>query len=203
MSQGSRQWETTFHLIVPQVSQPKVLMSAEESGWSLPRLSLSGRHSPFSVGNVGSNSEHLRTAHDLIAGQPRIDLELEVRLQKLCLEAGRSGLLQSAHDCSRGGLAVALAECCIDGALGLLAPDAAVAGRLDAALFGEAPSRIVVSTRDGARLQAFASEHHVPCLKLGVVSGDRLVLREALDLAVADMRDAYEGGLPAALGQPA
>ncbi|MCH8008222.1 MAG: hypothetical protein IIC91_05100 [Chloroflexi bacterium] len=150
-----------------------------------------------------AGSEYLRTAHNLVAGQPRIDLELEVRLQKLCLEAGRSGLLQSAHDCSRGGLAVALAECCIDAALGLSAPDVAVSGRLDAALFGEAPSRIVVSTRDGARLEALAAEHDVPCLELGTVSGDRLVLGDVIDVAVADMRDAYEGGLPRALGHPA
>ena len=150
-----------------------------------------------------AGSEYLRTAHNLVAGQPRLDLELEVRLQKLCLEAGRTGLLESAHDCSRGGLAVALAECCIDPALGLSAPDVAVSGRLDAALFGEAPSRIVVSTRDGARLEALAAEHDVPCLELGTVSGDRLVLGDVIDVAVADMRDAYEGGLPRALGHPA
>jgi phosphoribosylformylglycinamidine synthase len=150
-----------------------------------------------------AGSEYLRTVHDLVAGQPRIDLDLEVRLQKLCLEAGRSGLLQSAHDCSRGGLAVALAECCFDSAFGLSASDAALSGRLDAALFGENPSRIVVSTRDSARLQALAAEHEVPILRLGTVAGDRLVLGDALDVAVAEMHEAYEGGLPRALGQSA
>ncbi|MCI0856056.1 MAG: phosphoribosylformylglycinamidine synthase subunit PurL, partial [Chloroflexi bacterium] len=150
-----------------------------------------------------AGSEYLRTAHDLVAGQPRIDLELEVRLQKLCLEAGRAGLLKSAHDCSRGGLAVALAECCFPTGLGIGASGVPIEGRLDAALFGEAPSRIVVSTRNAASLQALAAEHEVPIFKLGTVSGDRLVVGDALDVAVAEMRDEYEAGLPRALGQSA
>ena len=150
-----------------------------------------------------AGSEYARTAHDgLVAGQPRIDLDLEVRLQKLCLAAAREGLLRSAHDCSRGGLAVALAECCFPNGLGLDAAGMAIEGRLDAALFGEAPSRIVVSTRDGERLRALAAEHDVPVLELGVVA-DRFVLGKVLDVALDALQDAYEGGLPRALGQPA
>ncbi len=149
-----------------------------------------------------AGSEYLKLCHDgLVAGQPKIDLELEVHVQRLCLDAAQQGLLKSAHDCSRGGLAVALAKCCIAGNMGLDARDIAIDGRLDAALFGEAPSRIVVSTAQPAALEALASGHGVPILRLGRVSGDRIALSNAIDAPVADLSAAYEAGLPAALGQ--
>jgi phosphoribosylformylglycinamidine synthase len=148
-----------------------------------------------------AGSEYLKLCHDgLVAGQPKIDLDLEVRVQRLCLAAARAGLLASAHDCARGGLAVALAECCIEGRIGLAAREVAIEGRLDAAFFGEAPSRIVVSTGDPAALDALAMEHGVPLLRLGRTAGERLVLGDALDMDVASAREAYETGLPAALG---
>ena len=148
-----------------------------------------------------AGSEYLKLLHDgLVAGLPRIDLDLEVRVQGLCLEAARRGLLRSAHDCSRGGLAVALAECCIEGGHGLDGPDVAIGGRLDAALFGEAPSRIVVSTADGDGLAALAHERDVPLTALGRVGGQRLLLGTALDATVDDLRRVYEEALPLALG---
>ena len=149
-----------------------------------------------------AGSEYLKVLHDgLMAGRPRIDLDLEVRVQRLCLEAARRGLLKSAHDCSRGGLAVALAECCIERGRGLAAFEAAVAGRQDAALFGEAPSRIVVSTADSEALETLAAEQQAPLMRLGRVGGDRLVLGALLDISVDDLRRAYEEGLPLALGE--
>jgi len=146
-------------------------------------------------------SEYLKLFHDgLVAGRPSIDLDLEVRLQKLSLEAARGGLLSSAHDCSRGGLAVALAGCCFPNGLGLDASGVAIEGRLDAALFGEAPSRIVVSTGRAEELARLAEEHDVPLLRLGVVGGERLAIAGEIDALVADLEAAYEDGLPRALG---
>jgi phosphoribosylformylglycinamidine synthase len=147
-----------------------------------------------------AGSEYLKLAHGLVAGRPRIDLELEVRVQRACLAAARAGLLASAHDGARGGLAVALAECAVEGACGLEASDVAVAGRADAALFGEAPSRIIVSTAQPAALEALAREGGVPFLRLGRTGGERLRLGALLDAPVAELRSAYEGGLVAALG---
>ena len=89
-------------------------------------------------------SEYLELLHGRVEGRPAIDLELERRVQHACLRAIAEGKLRSAHDCSDGGLAVALAECAIIGGLGL-AGDWPVDGSTEAALFGEAPSRIVVS----------------------------------------------------------
>lgn len=150
-----------------------------------------------------AGSEYLKVLHGgLVAGQPRIDLDLEGRVQRVCLEAARRGLLRSAHDCSSGGLAVALAECCIQCGRGLDATDAAIEGRLDGALFGEAPSRIVVSTGEAGELVSLAGEHGVPLLRLGSVASERLVLGSCLDVAVEDLRRGYEEGLPRALGEP-
>ena len=50
---------------------------------------------------------------------PAIDIELESGVQRACRRAVREGVLRSAHDCSDGGLAVALAESCIAGGVGL------------------------------------------------------------------------------------
>ncbi len=156
-----------------------------------------------------AGSEYLKELHDgLIAGQPSIDLDLEVRVQRLCLEAARRRLLKSAHDCSRGGLAVALAECCtrlpdgqVGGGHGLDARNVAIEGRLDAALFGERASRIIVSTAESEALESLAREQDVPLLRLGRVGGDRLVLGSELDAPIAELHDAYETGLPRALGE--
>ena len=148
-----------------------------------------------------AGSEYLKLFHDgLVAGRPRIDLDLEVRVQRLVLAAARAGLLSSAHDCSRGGLAVALAESCIAGDAGVDASAVAIEGRLDAALFGEAPSRIVVSTADAAAIERLAREHDVPFARLGRVAGVRLRIGAQADVPVADLRAEYEGGLPRALG---
>ena len=101
-----------------------------------------------------AGSDYLHEVHGLVAGRPVIDLGLEVRVQRACLEAIRRGLLRSAHDCSNGGLAVAMAESCIACGKGLDAAGLDFGGRLDAALFGEAASRIVVSCSPAARTKA-------------------------------------------------
>ncbi len=92
-----------------------------------------------------AGSEYLKLVHGVVAGRPAIDLGAEAAVQRCTLAAIRAGLLSSAHDCSDGGLAVALAECAAWGGLGLDAAGLPIDGRLDAALFGEAQSRIVVS----------------------------------------------------------
>ena len=82
-----------------------------------------------------------------------------------CLvDAVETELLQSAHDCSDGGLAVALAESAISGGVGVHVRGD-VGERLDAALFGEAGARAVVSASRNvvAELSALAEDHGVPC----------------------------------------
>src|SRR5579885_3056496 len=135
-------------------------------------------------GDLGG-STYLKVIAGEIAGRPpQLDLHREAALQRLCLSAYKAGLLRSAHDCSDGGLAVALAESCIWGKLGLeLEADVlptSVSGELDlptlAFCFGEAPSRIIVSLppESWANLAALASQAGVPIRKLGVVGGAML-----------------------------
>ena len=65
-----------------------------------------------------AGSEYLEAVHGIVAGRPWIDLELEAQVQEVCRRAVAEGVAASAHDCSDGGLAVALAESCMDSGLG-------------------------------------------------------------------------------------
>ena len=147
-----------------------------------------------------AGSEYLELEHGLVAGQPSIDLARERAVQSTCRRAIRDGLLSSAQDCSDGGLAVALAECCILGHLGMRVTSP-VQGRWDAALFGEEQSRIVVSL-DPARLpelEALCQEEGATWTVLGEVGGDAFVIEGLLDAPTKDMEAAWRGGLEVAL----
>ncbi len=148
---------------------------------------------------AGSEYQHVVSA--MFGGRPAIDLDLEMRVQRLVLEAHAQGLLTSAHDLADGGLAVALAEMCILGGTGVEAADVAIEGRTDAALFGEAPSRFLVSVTDddaAARLVALALLDDIDATVLGIAAGDRIALG-VVDLPLEAARAAYDGGLADAL----
>ena len=149
-----------------------------------------------------AGSEYLRTVCGIVAGRPAIDLPREAAVQRACLAGIRRGLIRSAHDCADGGLAVALAECALLGGRGVDASRLAAHGRLDAALFGEAQSRILVSARPGEAdaLRALAAEFSVVLTLLGTTGGEHFRLTAAIDLPLAELWAAYEGGLAAALG---
>jgi phosphoribosylformylglycinamidine synthase len=127
----------------------------------------------------------------LLLGPPsgELDLAVEAAVQRAVRQAIAEGLVESAHDCSTGGLFVALAECCLRGGIG------ATMGMVPLDYFAESPSRIVVST---ARPDAF-SDLGVAVTDLGATGGDRLDIRGVCDLRLDDMRAAYEGGLELAL----
>ncbi len=146
-----------------------------------------------------AGSEYLEAIHGKVAGLPKVDLQAEHRLQQLVLRAHGEGLLASAHDCSDGGLAVTVAESAILGGRGFEG-SAALHGRLDAALFGEAQGRIVVSLlpdafRQGggaARLEDLARELGVPVTRLGVTSeGDAFTLGP-ISTSVTALGEAFE-----------
>ena len=145
-------------------------------------------------------SEYLEVVHGVVAGTPTIDLDLEARLQRCLQEAIAEGLLSSAHDCSDGGLAVALAESAVQGGLGF-GGGFPIEGRWDAAFFGEAASRVVVSlaAADAPRFQRLAADRGVPLANLGVVGGARFTIGDRIDLSLAALSDAWEGGLERAL----
>ena len=148
-----------------------------------------------------SGSVYLEVVHGRVAGVPSIDLELETRVQRLCRKAIEEGLLHSAHDCADGGLAVSLAESCVAGGIGFNG-SFHVEGRWDAALFGEAQSRIVVSLAPNglARLEELASEQDVPLVQLGSVGATTLSLPTLIDVPLDKLETAWRDGLEEALG---
>ncbi len=136
---------------------------------------------------------------------PRLDLELERRVQEVCRAAARRGLIASAHDCSEGGLAVTLSECCIAGEIGFrgepmalesLAVEAQAAGdpaRSDAILFGEGQSRIVVScaAEHEQAIADLAADLDVPCRRLGIVGGGHVQWSGMLEVGLEEVRRAW------------
>ncbi|MSQ40613.1 MAG: phosphoribosylformylglycinamidine synthase subunit PurL [Dehalococcoidia bacterium] len=146
-------------------------------------------------------SEYLEVLHGLVAGRPSLDLGLETRVQRACLRLVQEGVVRSAHDCSDGGLAVALAESAMLDGLGFHG-DFQVGGRWDAALFGEAQSRIVVSLafERVVDLERIAREEGVPWARLGVVDGSSFTLAGLLDLPVEEIARAWRGGLEEGAG---
>ena len=134
-------------------------------------------------GELGG-SEYLAVLHEYVGGSPpALDLTAERALQRLVIRAIREDLIESAHDCAEGGLAIVLAECGFDTAFGVTADLAGVgdvpeAFRLSATLFGESASRVVVSSGASTidALLASAREAGVPAAIIGRAGGDRIRL---------------------------
>jgi phosphoribosylformylglycinamidine synthase len=121
-------------------------------------------------------SEWLALRRGLEAGHPPIvDLEHERRLAGLLHDAAAGGLVASAHDVSRGGLAVALAKCALRGPVPIGA-DVMLGDSLrpDALLFGESTGRVLVATSRVPELLALAQRAHVPAHRIGTTGGARL-----------------------------
>jgi phosphoribosylformylglycinamidine synthase subunit PurL len=135
----------------------------------------------------GSELEKLRGR--LGGSLPPLDLPAHADALVRVRAAVRGGELPTAHDVSEGGLACALAECCIEGGLGARV-------RLDegeAALFGEGPGGVVVA---GPRA---AVERLEGAIVIGEVGGEALEIEGALSVPVSEVRAAYEDAVPAAL----
>lgn len=145
-------------------------------------------------------SEYLRLIHGMVRGTPPwIDLRLERAVQQCCLKAIERGIVRSAHDTSEGGLAVALAECCIGG------PEKALGARIethemvraDALLFGESQSRIIVSVRerDLGRLREIAAREGAPVQAIGVVGGTRFIIQPLIQAPVEELKAIWSTSL--------
>ena len=144
-------------------------------------------------------SEYLAVRHGKSAGPIAIDLSAETALIEVLVQASEAGLLKSAHDCSDGGLAVALAESAIAGEVGV-SIDQPVSGRLDAALFGEAGGRAVVSLdpSQAGRLAELASKNGLVATKIGTVGSDRVIIA-GIDIPLADAAETWTTALPSLL----
>jgi phosphoribosylformylglycinamidine synthase subunit PurL len=130
-----------------------------------------------------------------------VDLELEGAIAELLHVAAREQLIQTAHDVSGGGLVLTLAEACLAGAIGV---EVSLSEELTAVqeLWSEAPGRVLVTVAS-QHVRAFAqlcADAEVPLADIGTVGGDGLTVRDLLDLTIDELEDAFERGLPAALG---
>ena len=168
------------------------------------RLALLG---PDAVSLGGS--EWLWVRHRTVAGRlAPLDLEVERAVQEACRAAIGARLLASAHDCAEGGVAVALAEACVSGPGRLGAEvDLGTSGpRADLTLFGEGPSRVVVSVKaEGVRhFEQLMGEFPVPWRWIGRVGGDRLTIRSGggalVDLDLDRTASAWRGGFERYVG---
>jgi len=161
------------------------------------RLALLG---PDAVSLGGS--EYLWTLHRRLAGAlAPLDLGLERRVQSAVQAAIGTELVLSAHDCAEGGLAVAVAEGCVTGRElvggSVTLPEGA---RADLTLFGEGPSRVVVSV-DPARVLEFEglmAESAIPWCWIGTTGSERLRVRcgstTVIDAAIESLEQAWRRG---------
>ena len=162
-------------------------------------------HDDLSISEYAVSVAGMTTAEIVASGEvPQLDLQRELAVQKTCLAAAEAGLLLATHDCSDGGLAVALAEMCFS-SLGRDAIGAEVdlTGTLDptSILFSESPSRIVLSfsPTDAAAIEEIARSNNVPFAILGRVGGTRLTVsvngQTAVDAAVSNLETAWRTAL--------
>jgi phosphoribosylformylglycinamidine synthase len=161
--------------------------------------------SPIPAESLGA-SQYVETMTGLKVGRPpALDLEAERSVQAACRTAIRDGLVDVAHDCSEGGLAVALAEMCIAGGVGaqisLDRLGADIEGRVDALLFGEEGSRIVVAFHPDkeSAIAHIAGQAGISLVRLGTAQGDNLQVtrdnHKVLRVRVDEARDAWIDGL--------
>lgn len=174
-------------------------------GESSPNSELPSESSKIETSPTLGGSEYLAAIHGIVAGKPpRIDFELERKVQSVCRDGIRQGWVGSAHDCAEGGIAIALAESCISAKMGAeihLSFNSENVGRWDEILFGEMGNCIVVSVapKNQEIWESYLQEHltkmwHkiglVCCAEspLRVVSADNQVL---IEVAMADMGDRF------------
>jgi len=148
-------------------------------------------------------SEFAEAVQGVIAGRPpALDLDRERALHRLLHEASAGDLLEAAHDCGDGGLAVTLAECAIAGGHGFAVT---VPGDLPphVALFSESASRAVVAVAPerADELDDLAAHHGVPFATVGETGGPRVVFGGLFETTVDELRDVYERAFPRLLGE--
>jgi phosphoribosylformylglycinamidine synthase len=152
------------------------------------------------VGKIGGElggSHYVKVCHGLKIGPPpHVDLPHEIKIQSAVRDLIREGLVKSAHDCSEGGLAVALAECCFNPEELFGAKIALNAGDTSATtvLFNESQSRIVISVapENLDNTMSILRDRDVPSQQLGQVGDNELRIQvndESFAWAIADLYD--------------
>jgi phosphoribosylformylglycinamidine synthase II len=168
------------------------------------------------IGNEIGGSLYLKTVFGKKAGlPPRLNFDRELTVQKFLRALIRKGVVKSAHDCSEGGLAVALAECCMSGAEKIGArirlpqmdgSSSPASQGLDVSMFNESQSRIVVSVSSEAShlVQQDAAQAGIELTRLGSVGGSELAIEGPegpLSWPLDQLHEAWYSSIALALSQ--
>lgn len=146
--------------------------------------------------NEIGGSEFLKVIHNIVAGEiPQIDLRFEKRLIDTLLELIYQGIIKSAHDISDGGLAVALAECCVMNKNNPIGAEINLdfSFRKDFYLFSESQSRIIITIKpeNQNQLEKILLERKIPFAKIGKVVGKYLKINKDIELSLTEIINAY------------
>lgn len=158
----------------------------------------------FLIGQNGDDlgaTEYLRVIHGETSGKvPEMDLAFEKKLQTTLLAAIQQGFVKSAHDISDGGLAIALAECCISNHEAPRGASITVSDKLraDSLLFGETQSRVIVTTSadNSASVRKFFEDAKIPVAQIGTVGGDQLSINKLVSLSLDTLSQAFYNAMP-------
>ena len=160
-----------------------------------------------SIGDELGGSRFLKVCHNRKEGlPPRLHIEQEIAVQNAVRTVVQAGLVASAHDCSEGGIAVALAECCFnpDGLLGA-AIELPGSGRTDVLLFNESQSRIVISVaaNNASDLLRNLEAAGVPATRVGSVESNRQLqirtAKQTFDWPVDQLHDGWFNAIAGAV----
>ncbi len=146
-------------------------------------------------------SEYLKTIFNLVEGNaPNLDLEREGNLQNALLAAIENGLIASAHDISEGGIAAALAECCVANRESLKGASVRIPikTRADFSLFSESQSRVIVSIapKNKEAFEKLISGGNVPLTFLGQVTEKNLTVNNLMNIDSEKLSDIYYNTIP-------
>jgi len=180
---------------------PKILQAVREEGNDLIIIG--------STSDEMGGSEYYEHIHNLRGSQvPKVNLKKEKILLRSLLRILRTGRIETAHDISKGGLAVALAEMSVQGRKGVTVDLDKVpnkTSRMDNLLFSESRSRFVLETRpkNSARILASFKRLRIPAAKIGTVTDNRIEFlsngQPIITIPLAEASRAWSGTIPRAM----
>jgi phosphoribosylformylglycinamidine synthase len=146
-------------------------------------------------GEIGG-SEYLSYIHNKVKGDaPDIELENEIKLHKTILELINSGYINSAHDISEGGIAVALAECCVMNKTKNIGCEInyKYEFRKDFDMFSETQSRVIISAnkKNEKDIAKICNKYNIKFIKIGSTGGAHLRINGDVNINLEKINDAY------------
>ena len=147
-------------------------------------------------------TEYLKVVHGLTTGDaPKLDLDVELKVQQTVLEVITSGLVTAAHDVSDGGLAVCITEMGVFGDLGAQINLSVLSGSIHEVWFSEAQSGIVLTCQPDKyeSLIKQLTQGGVEVAQIGTVQGDTLEFEGIGSVNVGHLHSIYEGAIPKAM----